>query len=378
MGSLELVGTSNAAATLRSEIERAAISDAKVLITGESGVGKEIAARRLHAASRRSATPLMAINCAGMPETLLESELFGHAKGSFTGAYRDKPGLLQQAHRGTVVLDEVGETTMRMQSLLLRFLETGEIQRVGSTVREPRVDVRVIAATNRDLRAAVAAGQFRADFFYRLNVIHIHVPPLRERREDVVPLLERFTRNACAQSGVPHLSYSSDAMAALQAYDWPGNVRELRNVAERLAVRHRGAVVRPAHLPAEIHRCVANEKAVDAIPSARAHVVNLMFERISHRRESFWSVAYAPFMLRDVTRDDIRALVTRALEETGGNHDLLLKAFNMDAADYRRLLNFLRKHQCHMPFQQFRTARASLDPVQPAVAESSGERMLVP
>src|SRR5690349_3024198 len=166
-------------------VQRAASGDAKVLITGESGVGKDLVARALHAASARRQGPYVAVNCAGLTETLLESELFGHVKGSFTGAYRDKIGKLQQAHRGTLFLDEVGEMSLRMQALLLRFLEQGEIQQVGSDGHARRLDVRVIAATNRNLAERVAAGEFREDLLYRLRVIHIHVPPLRERRADV-------------------------------------------------------------------------------------------------------------------------------------------------------------------------------------------------
>ena len=171
---------------------RAAESPAKVLITGESGVGKDVVARYIHSHSSRRQTPFVAVNCAGVTETLLESELFGHVKGSFTGAYRDKRGKLQLAHRGTLFLDEVGEMSLRMQALLLRFLENGEIQAVGSDQSQARVDVRVVAATNRNLDELVAAGQFREDLLYRLRVIHLHVPPLRERAEDVDALIRHF------------------------------------------------------------------------------------------------------------------------------------------------------------------------------------------
>ena len=171
---------------------RAAESPAKVLITGESGVGKDVVARYIHSRSSRRLAPFVAVNVAGVTETLLESELFGHVKGSFTGAYRDKRGKLQLAHRGTLFLDEVGEMSLRMQALLLRFLENGEIQAVGSDETQARVDVRVIAATNRNLNDLVAAGQFREDLLYRLRVIHLHVPPLRERTEDVQALMQHF------------------------------------------------------------------------------------------------------------------------------------------------------------------------------------------
>src|SRR6476660_4393677 len=181
---VKLVGESPAMHRLRDDIRSAARTDAKVLIAGESGVGKEIVSRLIHASGARAAYPLVTVNCAAITETLLESELCGHSRGSFTGAYKDRAGVLEMAHRGTVFMDEIGETSPRMQSLLLRFLESGEIQRVGTTKTNARVDVRVIAATNRDLLQAVVAKTFREDLFYRFNVIHLVVPPLRDRAED--------------------------------------------------------------------------------------------------------------------------------------------------------------------------------------------------
>src|SRR5690242_4152883 len=194
-GHVHLIGTSPAIDDLKAEVERVARSDAKVLITGESGVGKEIVARAIWAASPRIDAAFVPVNCAGIPETLLESELFGHVKGSFTGAYRDKPGKLEMASNGTIFLDEIGEMTLRMQGLLLRFLEAGEIQKVGAERIAVAVNVRVIAATNRNLRDLIAQAQFREDLFYRLNVIHLIVPPLRERREDIPLLVDHFLRN---------------------------------------------------------------------------------------------------------------------------------------------------------------------------------------
>src|SRR5438270_13672893 len=176
-GAAQLIGVSPPIVDLRQEIDRVARTDAKVLITGESGSGKEIVARQVYALSNRAERPFVAVNCAGLPETLLESELFGHVRGSFTGAYRDKPGKLEIANEGTIFLDEIGEMTLRMQGLLLRFLETGEIQKVGADRAATRVNVRTIAATNRDLREMIKDGRFREDLFYRLNVIHIVVAP---------------------------------------------------------------------------------------------------------------------------------------------------------------------------------------------------------
>ena len=177
------------------------MSDAKILITGESGVGKELVAMSVHAQSARAERPFITVNCAGLPETLLESELFGHVKGSFTGAYRDKPGMLEKADDGTIFLDEIGEMSLRMQGMLLRFLETGELQKVGADRVGRRVDVRVIAATNRALSEMVAQGLFREDLFYRINVINIHVPPLRERRDDIPLLVDHFFENMGRDNG---------------------------------------------------------------------------------------------------------------------------------------------------------------------------------
>src|SRR4249919_441663 len=201
---VDLIGRSAEIVALQEEIERVARSDAKVLITGESGVGKEIVARNIHTRGPRTAHMFAPVNCAGLPETLLESELFGHVKGSFTGAYRDKPGKLEMAANGTIFLDEIGEMTLRMQGLLLRYLETGEIQTVGADRVAVATNTRVIAATNRVLRDLIAQGQFREDLFYRLNVIHLVVPPLRERREDIPLLIEHFLRRFAPGSSNGH------------------------------------------------------------------------------------------------------------------------------------------------------------------------------
>src|SRR5437660_3239320 len=188
---VRLVGRSEAIRTIEADIDCAARADAKVLITGETGVGKEVVARLIHQRSARSGGPLVTVNCAGLPDSLLESELFGHVRGSFTGAYRDKPGLLEMAPNGTVFLDEVGEMSTRMQVVLLRFLETGEIQRIGANRAHTRVNVRLITATNRDLQTSIASGGFREDLYFRLNVIRLCIAPLRERREDA-PVLSDY------------------------------------------------------------------------------------------------------------------------------------------------------------------------------------------
>jgi DNA-binding NtrC family response regulator len=221
------IGASVAVRAIARNIECAARSDAKVLITGESGVGKEIAAGLIHQKSRRARMPLVTINCAGIPDSLLESELFGHMRGSFTDAYRDRPGWLERAPGGTIFLDEVGEMTLRMQALLLRFLENGEMQRVGSDRPQAKVDVRVIAATNRNLQTQIAEKSFRHDLYYRLNVVHIDIPPLRERRDDIPLLVAHFVPELSDRHDLEPPCVSDEVMEKLMAYDWPGNVREL-------------------------------------------------------------------------------------------------------------------------------------------------------
>src|SRR5436305_8814301 len=232
-----LVGNSAASRTIREDIGFAARADAKVLITGETGVGKDLVARLIHDGSRRRLAPMASINCAGLPDSLLESELFGHVRGSFTDAWRDKPGILESASNGTVFLDEVGEMSGRMQAVLLRFLETGELQRVGADRVHAKVSVRVIAATNRDLAAEMQAGRFREDLYYRLNVVRIHVPPLRERRDDIPPLLQHYLAHYSAHHGVAPRTLTADALNHLVAQDWPGNVRQLKNAIERLVLK---------------------------------------------------------------------------------------------------------------------------------------------
>jgi len=259
--------------------------------------------------------------------------------------------VLESAHRGSIFLDEIGEMSLRMQGLLLRFLETGEIQRIGAGRAGAAVDARVIAATNRDLKAGIAAGTFREDLFYRLNVIHIAIRPLRERTEDIGPLLESFLNLYAAREGVEAPRLTPEAEALLLAYAWPGNVRELRNVAERLAVRALGLAIGPADLPPEI--ASAEKASLPGEGPGRA-MTDALFERMVEGRECFWSVVYDPFMLRDLTRQELRHVVQMGLERTRGSYPGLLQLFNMEPDDHTRFVQFLRKHQCDTPAPRFR------------------------
>jgi len=337
---------------LLQEINRIARSDAKVLVTGESGVGKELVAQGIHGQSARALRNFVAVNCAGLPETLLESELFGHVKGSFTGAYRDKPGKLELADEGTIFLDEVGEMTLRMQGLLLRFLETGELQKVGADRVVGHLDVRVIAATNRNLRELIAAGTFREDLFYRLNVIHLHVPPLRERSQDIPLLVSHFLEQYSLRNGDVRREIAPDAIALMLAYPWPGNVRELENVVERLVVTARSERICAADLPPEIRA----QQWVGFRPKheRRRTVADDLYKKLVDERECFWNLVYPLYMQREITRGNVRDLIRKGLEDARGNYKIVVKLFNMDDRDYKRFLNFLRKHDCQLPFKEYR------------------------
>jgi DNA-binding NtrC family response regulator len=287
---------------------------------------------------------------------LLESELFGHLRGSFTDAYRDKRGWLEQAHGGTVFLDEVGEMTLRMQALLLRFLENGEMQRVGSDRPQAKVDVRVIAATNRSLQTQIAKKTFRLDLYYRLNVVHVAIPPLRERRDDIPLLITHFIPEFSERHHVEAPCVPDEVVAKLTAYDWPGNVRELKNVIERLVIRNQSGTIALADLPREMFGNGSEPAVAPRPPSSSLGKLTpeAIFELMSVSGESFWSAVYDPFMSRDLTREDVRAVVGRGLELTRGSYKALLPAFNLEPGDYKRLLSFLRKHHCRMPLQEFR------------------------
>jgi len=254
----QLVGDSPALERVRELVRKVAPSDTSVVIEGESGTGKELIARAVHSGSRRADAPFVVVNCGALQETLLESELFGHEKGAFTGAVRTREGLAEAAHGGTLFLDEVGEMSLGIQAKLLRFLESGDVRRVGSN-RTQHVDVRVVAATNRVLTEEVRQGRFREDLYYRLRVFAIEAPPLRDRASDVPLLIAHFLESI---RGVGHGPFriDADAMEAARRYSWPGNVRELRNAVERMMLLAEGGRITPACLPPEVARTSAPEQ----------------------------------------------------------------------------------------------------------------------
>jgi DNA-binding NtrC family response regulator len=363
-----LLGESEVIDALRADIASAARTHAKVLITGETGVGKEVVARLIHNQSARNRQPFMAVNCSGIPETLLASELFGHARGSFTGAYRDKVGLIRQADRGTLFLDELGEMSLAMQAMLLRFAETGEVQTVGLDSVVGRADVRLITATNRDLREQIAAGEFREDLYYRLNVIHIRIPPLRERGRDVLLLFRHFLHKASEAHRLPPPDLGPDAEQLVLAYQWPGNVRELRNVTERIALRDSNRAISADDLPQELRASggevwtaaapTTAESEPAATPTHGQHIAQHLWDRLMSGGD-FWEVVQKPFRAHEVTRAELAALVDRGLQETRGSYRALVRLFNLPPSDYKRFHAFLYQQNCNLPVGPYRTGETS-------------------
>jgi len=323
-----IVGRSPAMTRVFDLIRKAARSEANILVVGESGTGKELVARAVHANSPRAAQPFVPVDCASLPEHLLESELFGHEKGAFTGAIRSKPGLIEVAHRGTLFLDELGEMPPGLQGKLLRALQERQIRRVGGTGLVD-VDVRVVSATNRNLRDAVVKGEFREELYYRVNVIEIALPPLREREGDVRLLATVFLRKF---GGGRIQGIDDAALAALEAYRWPGNVRELQNVVERACALAEGDRITRRDLPDYVLEGgalkMASESAAAAPGAPLASTAGLPLKEAKER----WMQVLEGSYLRDL------------LEEHGGNVSAAAKAAGIDRKTFHRLINKYRLH----------------------------------
>ena len=337
IGDGDFIGQSPAARGVLDFVSRVGPSDATVLLGGESGSGKEMVARAIHRASRRHAGPCVAINCAALTETLIESELFGHERGAFTGATERKAGRFELADKGTLFLDEVGELPMHLQTKFLRVLEDRRVERVGGS-RTIDVDVRVIAASNRDLAEQVKRGLFREDLFYRLSVIHLLVPPLRERPDDIARLAEHFLARFAGQAGRRIVGIAPDAMRALVAHAWPGNVRELRNTIERAVVLGRGDWVTVEDLPAPL---ATTTPAAPAAPTARPRTPTPPLGSMSISMANAADIASTPSTsarsLRDLERDGIAA----ALAATGGNKAQAAALLEIDRSTlYKKLKDY--------------------------------------
>lgn len=285
----EILGSSDVIRRLKEQISLAAPTNGWVLITGENGTGKELVARQIHVQSRRAEEPFVEVNCAAIPEELIESELFGHERGAFTGAIAHKRGKFELAHTGTIFLDEIADMSLKTQAKILRILQEHKFERVGGT-ETIEVDVRVIAATNKSLEKEIAAGRFREDLYYRLAVIPFHVAPLRERREDIPVLVTAFAREFCAESGVREKTIQPRAMSLLQSYAWPGNVRELRNLVERLVLMTPGGRIGTEDLPDSIR----NVEVRDGPDGESLEGARRAFEReylLARLREHGWNVS---------------------------------------------------------------------------------------
>jgi len=313
---ITLIGRSAAFIEVMKQVGRMAVTNLPVLLMGESGTGKEVVASAIHRRSSRANQPFVAVNCGAIPADLIESELFGHLKGSFTGADRDRRGLWEEADGGTVFLDEITETSLAFQVKLLRALQEGEVRRVGSN-RTERVDVRVIAASNRDVEVEVNAGRFRQDLFYRLNVVTIVLPPLRERTEDILPLAQRFVEEVYALS--PTVRFAPDSLELLERYPWPGNIRELENAIVRAAALCDGTI-RVADLPERVRNYQSRSTAS---PSSKVNSVN--------NKDEWLPLA------------EVEArYVARVLEHTRGNKQAAARLLQVDRKTVERIL---KRHQ---------------------------------
>jgi DNA-binding NtrC family response regulator len=319
-GAPQLVGDDPSLRKVFASMQRAASTDTTVLLEGESGTGKELFARSLHALSPRSDAPFVAINCAAIPETLLETELFGHEKGAFTGAVARKPGKFEMAHRGTLFLDEIGDLPLALQAKILRALEEKRFERVGGTA-SVQVDVRLVAATNRGLRAAVAARRFREDLYFRLSVFPITVPPLRERPGDIPLLARYFVERFCRDLKKKPLALSPAALEQLQTYRWPGNVRELQNCIERAVILAEGDTILPRHLNLSFAQPAPDEPAS---PYARVDLTGSLSE-----------------VTRRVTGEIERLKIEETLKEAGNNKG---RAAELLQISYKMLLAKLKEH----------------------------------
>ena len=304
-------------------IGRVAKTDSTVLVMGESGTGKELIANAIHYNSSRRQKPFIPINCGAIPEELLESELFGHEKGAFTGALRDRRGRFELAHQGTILLDEIGEMSPKLQVKLLRFLQETKFQRIGGS-RTIEVDVRIIAATNKNLERAVSENEFREDLYYRLNVIPIHVPPLREREGDIALLAQHFIRQHCQAKDIPQKRFSTSAMQALEFYNWPGNVRELENVVERMVILTEDHEIQLLDLPERMR----------AQPQAKTCF------------EAHLQIGDQGICLKDTLDDLENRLILEALEKAGGVKNKAAKLLGLNRTT---LIEKMKKKNLQFP-----------------------------
>jgi transcriptional regulator with PAS, ATPase and Fis domain len=341
-----IVGNSRAIRDVISQIQLAGSNTASTLIEGETGAGKELVARAIHMAGDRARGPFVAVDCGALPESLIESELFGAARGAYTGAVTDRPGLFEGAHRGTLFLDEISNMPPSLQVKLLRVLQEREVRRIGDT-KIRAVDVRLIAATNRSLHALVEDGTFRQDLLYRINVLHITLPPLRERRGDI-PLLAHHFLDALNKKHKTRKHIAPEALESLAAHRFPGNIRELQNMMERAFFSAPSATITsilPKAVLTEGPRELPTDEALDA-----------WFRDLTEGRRDFWTNVHDRYRRRDISRETIVALFDLGLRKTRGSYRKLASMFRLEPADYRRMMDFLRRSNCLLDFRPYRKA----------------------
>ena len=336
-----MIGTSKAINEVFSQIQVAASNSATVLIEGESGTGKELVAKAIHAEGARAKEAFIAVDCGAIPESLIEAELFGAKKGSYTGAVSDRPGLFEAAHRGTIFLDEISNTTPALQAKLLRVIQEREVRRIGETKGRP-VDVRLIVASNQKLEALAEDGAFRKDPLYRLKVLHIKVPPLRNRRDDIPMLANSFLQKLNSVNKTRKY-LAPEVMDRLTTYNFPGNVRELQNAMERAFFSARGTAIDDVTLEAQT-----------AHDSSAAEDVQSWFKDLSEGRKDFWSAVHKKYKRRDISREKVMALIDFGLRSTRGNYKTMAAKFRLKEKDYRRFMDFLRRSDCLLDFRPYR------------------------
>jgi len=338
-----IVGDSKPIREIHSQIRMASGNVATVLIEGESGTGKELVARAIHAAGPRRKERFIAVDCGSIPETLIEAELFGAKKGSYTGAVTDRAGLFESAHRGTIFLDEISNTTPALQAKLLRVIQEREVRRLGETSGR-HIDVRLIVASNQDLEKLVNTGQFRKDLFYRLKVLHITLPPLRDRRDDIPMLAHTFLKKLNVSNKTKKY-FAPNVVENLMLLQFPGNVRELQNAVERAFFLAKGFMITEIPIQPD-----------NAATSAPADEIQVWFKELSEGQKDFWSAVHNRYKRRDISREKVVALVDFGLRSTRGNYKTMASMFRMKPKDYRRFMDFLRRNDCLLDFRPYRKA----------------------
>jgi transcriptional regulator with PAS, ATPase and Fis domain len=341
-----ILGSSKAISDVFSQIRAAAGNIATVLIEGESGTGKELVAKAIHAEGSRAKEPFIAVDCGALPESLIEAELFGAKKGAYTGAVADRPGLFEAAHRGTIFLDEISNTTLTLQAKLLRVIQEREVRRIGET-KGRSVDVRLIVASNQNLERLADKGEFRKDLLYRLKVLHIKVPPLRNRQSDVPVLAHAFLQRLNAANKTKKY-FGSGIIDRLSAYSFPGNVRELHNTVERAFFSTNGLTIADVRLD-----------SAAVAPAEMAHDVQSWFKDLSEGRSDFWSAIHSPYKRRDISREKVVAFIDFGLRSTRGSYKAMASTLRLKPKDYRRFMDFLRRSDCLLDFRPYRKLSAS-------------------